>query len=293
MRAGLLGLAGLFVLLAGLLDLSDRARVNPLVVPAEAAAQEIAQSTTAVYVSLRIINSALSTAQEIELGASVGAQVGVQPLKVLEPVDDTVERVASVVFAVAAGAAVVWVGLAPVAGLGLVLLGAGLLLGWLAGLRPSAAPLEAAAARSMRLGLALGVVLPLVFALGVALGDWLTQARFVGALATLDAVTDEAARLVGAGDAGEIADDLAGTPEAGRLQALWSRLSAAGEAMGGAAEAAQSYIDAVGVFLSRAEDLFTASLTLIAVFALRMLVLPALLLWAGMTLLRQSVTRSP
>ena len=104
----------------GALELSGVTRFNPVVPPAEFAAAEIAAATAGVYVSLRVINAALSAAQEVEVGASVGAQVGVQPLKVLEPVDDTVERVADVVFAVAAGAALVNVGLSPVAGLGLV-----------------------------------------------------------------------------------------------------------------------------------------------------------------------------
>jgi hypothetical protein len=288
MRAALLGIAGLIALVAGLLELSGTVRLNPLIAPAEAAAGNIAEATTAVYVSLRIINSALSAAQEIEVGASVGAQIGVQPLKVLEPVDDTVERVASVVFAVAAGAAVAWVGLGPVAGIGLVLLGAGLLGQCGCALWPGAAPALGPSRRALSLGAALGLVLPTVFALGVAMGQWMTEARWDAAMTTLDQVTAEAATLIGAGDAEEIAEELA-EEEVGLLRALGERLSSAGAAVGDAADAVERYTAAVGVFLDRADDLFHASLTLIGVFALRILVLPALLFWGAMTILRQSL----
>jgi len=288
LRAALLGVAGALLLVAGLLEVSGTARVNPLVAPAEAASEDIAESTAAVYISLRIINSALSVAQEIELGASVGAQIGVQPLKVLEPVDDTVERVASVVFAIAAGAAIAWVGLGPVAGIGLVILGAGLLGRCGCESLPRAAPFAPASRRAVALGAALGLVLPLVFAFGVAMGQWLTQPRWDDAMATLDAVTAEAATLIGVGDVEEIVND-PGEDGGGFLGALGQRLSLAGSAVGDAADAVERYTEAMGVFLARADDLFAASLTLIAIFALRILVLPALLLWGAMTILRQSL----
>lgn len=286
MRATLLGIAGLIALIAGLLEISGTAEVNPFVAPAEAAAGDIAAATTTVYVSLRIINSALSAAQEIEVGASVGAQVGVQPLKVLEPVDDTVERVASVVFAVAAGAAVAAVGLDPVAGLGLLILGAGLLGRCACALSPMAAPVGGASTRAVSLGAALALVLPAVFALGVAMGQWMTEARWAEAMATLDGVTAEAAVLIGSDDTGEIAadEDIVLPPS------IWDRLSSAGAAIGGATDAVGRYTEAMSVFLDRAEDLFEASLTLIGIFALRILVLPVLLLWGAMTILRQSLS---
>ncbi|MGP1357160.1 hypothetical protein [Roseicyclus sp.] len=288
MRAALLGIAGLIALFVGVLDLSGDDPLNPLVEPAEAAADNITLATTAVYVSLRVINSALSVAQEIEVGAAVVAQVGAQPLKVLEPVDDTVERVASVVFAVAAGAAVASVGIGPVASLGLVVLGVGLLGRCGCALWPGAAPALGPSRRALSLGAALGLVLPAVFALGVAMGQWMTEARWNDAIATLDAVTTEAATLLGAGDAEEIAEELAGETT-GLLGNVWDRMSAAWAAVGDAPEALERYTEAVGVFLDRADDLFHASLTLIGIFALRILVLPALLLWGAMTILRQSL----
>ena len=161
-----------YLVAAALAFLAGITQVNPAVRWAESSVQQIAASMTGVYVSLRVINAALSAAQEIEVGASVGAQANVQPLKVLEPVDDTVERVADVVFAVAVGAAVATVGLNPVAVLGAFVLGGGLLV-MAAGLVWPNLPggIAGLARRAVRLGGAVALVLPLVVVLGLELGD--------------------------------------------------------------------------------------------------------------------------
>lgn len=286
-RATLIALLGVVALAAGLWELSSNDPVNPALGPAERAAEDIALATGGVYVSLRVINAALSAAQEIEVGASIGAQASIQPLKVLEPVDDTIERVADVVFAVAAGAAVAAVGFAPVAALGLTLLGAGCLgLAAFLALLP-VTRLELFSRAAIRLGAALGLVLPIGFALGVDLGARLTEPQWQAAIAQLDAVTAEAQILVGAG---ETLDDLPANAVPGTiLGRLGAQLQAAGEGVGEAVEAVGRYREAAGVFLSEADALFQATLVIIAVFALRMLVLPALLLWGAMTLMRRSV----
>src|SRR6056297_3231704 len=102
-RLGSIGLAvtGLVFFVFGALGLSGRSEWNPMVSLAAENAEEIAASSAGVYISLRAINAVLSTAQEIEVGASVGGQASFQPLKALEPIDDTVERVADVVFFIA------------------------------------------------------------------------------------------------------------------------------------------------------------------------------------------------
>jgi hypothetical protein len=282
MRAALLGIAGLIALLVGVLDLSGDDPLNPLVEPAEAAADNITLATTTVYVSLRVINAALSAAQEIEVGASVVAQVGAQPLKVLEPVDDTVERVASVVFAVAAGAAVASVGIGPVASLGLVVLGVGLLGRFGCALWPSATPVLVPSRRAISLGAALGLVLPAVFALGVAMGQWMTEARWNAAMATLQGIQSEASMLIGLGN-----PDAALEPEAEEQEdnqpPSWR------ETASDVADSFSQYMGAIGYFWDQAGNIFEASLTLIGIFALRILVLPVLLLWGAMAILRQSL----
>ena len=60
---------------------------------------DIAKDSAAVYLSLRGINAALSFVEEIEVNASVVVASGsVQPFKVLEPIDDAVERMSSAIF---------------------------------------------------------------------------------------------------------------------------------------------------------------------------------------------------
>jgi long-subunit fatty acid transport protein len=134
----------LLAALLGLVCLLGLFQLNPAVGFAERVNRDVALASTAVYVSLRAINAALSVAQEIELGGSLGVSASAQPMKVLEPVDDTVERVAAVVFGVAVLSGLLSVALAPVAtlGAGLALVGlAGLALGagaGAAGWRPPA-----------------------------------------------------------------------------------------------------------------------------------------------------------
>ena len=286
-RTGLIALSGVVALGIGLWELSGRGTFNPALPPASAAAEEVAAATATVYVSLRVINAALSTAQEIEVGASVGAQASVQPFKVLEPVDDTVERVANVVFAVAAGAALATVGFAPVAALGLCLFGLGCLLRVADDLLPAIDGMRAAAAYAMRLGAVLGVILPLGFAGGVALGEHITASQWNEAMADLESVRREASILVGSGgDAG--AEDLLEAQDEDAASSWWSPFQSAGEGVSETFGAVGRYRQAAVVLMSEADTLFRATLTIIGIFALRTLVLPALLLWGALALMRRS-----
>ena len=193
-------IAGLLALLLGVLGLFGKSDWNPVVSVAEGTAQDMAKASIGVYISLRAINAALSTAQEIEVGASVVGQASLQPLKVLEPVDDTVERVADVVFLVATGAALTGVGLAPVVSVGLVVLGAGLLGKLRFHLIPSLAKaVKPACDKGITLGLAVGLAIPLMFVLGVWVGERATAAQMNAAVDELDAIAQQANILIGAG----------------------------------------------------------------------------------------------
>ncbi|PWK59349.1 hypothetical protein [Roseicyclus mahoneyensis] len=291
--------AGLVSLAIGVFDVTNERPLNPTLWPATAAAEDIALSAGAVYVSLRVINAALSTAQEVEIGASIGAQANLQPLKFLEPLDDTVERVAGVVFVIAAGAALAGLGLAPVAGLGLCLLGIGCLIRAAGEGRPRLAGIEGAGAYAMRMGAVFGLGLPVIFALGVGLGDALTASRWDRAMSDLAGVTEEARVLVGAVvdaelaasgvDPGVFAEDAQTEAGGGWFDWIGSGVQSVGEGFGGAVEATRRYIRAGGLLMSRADDVFSASLTIIGVFVLRTLVLPGLLLWALVGLMRRVV----
>ncbi|NPD19440.1 hypothetical protein [Alterinioella nitratireducens] len=274
-------LIGTLALVVGLWEISGGGGVNPAVPIAEERASEIAAATASVYVSLRVINAALSAAQEIEVGGSIGVQASAQPFRVLEPVDDTVERVSHVIFAIAAGAALMLVGLGPVASLGLVLLGIGS-LGLAAADVSGSSKIQRSSLRAARLGLAFGLALPLVFAGGSWLGERMTQPQWDSAISQLDAVAGEARVLIGEGDDVEIEVE----EEAGGLFSwVGDGVSAAGDAM----DAVARYRDAVRLFMNEADVLFSSSLTIIGLFVLRMVVLPALLLWGLMALVRRSI----
>ena len=87
---------------------------NPLTQRAQAFAEQTATASAATYLSLRVVNAFLSTAQEIELGGTLVVSGTTQPLKWLEPVDDTIERIAGVVFGVMVATGVLAVALGPV-----------------------------------------------------------------------------------------------------------------------------------------------------------------------------------
>ena len=267
-------LIGTLALVVGLWEISGGGGVNPAVPIAEERASEIAAATASVYVSLRVINAALSAAQEIEVGGSIGVQASAQPFRVLEPVDDTVERVSHVIFAIAAGAALMLVGLGPVASLGLVLLGIGS-LGLAAADVSGSSKIQRSSLRAARLGLAF-------LAGGSWLGERMTQPQWDSAISQLDAVAAEARVLIGEGDEVEIEVE----EEAGGLFSwVGDGVSAAGDAM----DAVARYRDAVRLFMNEADVLFSSSLTIIGLFVLRMVVLPALLLWGLMALVRRSI----
>lgn len=276
-RGSVIAALGVLVLIIGLWDFTGRTGMNPVVPRAVDAAEQIAVATTVAYVSLRTINAALSAAQEVELGASIGAQASFQPLKVLEPLDDTVERVAAVVFAVAAGASLAIVGLQPVTAIGLVLLGVGLIVMGGAQVAGHGAS-RGAGLRAVRLGAALGLVLPLAFASGVWLGERATQSQMDAAMAALVGVEQEAEVFLEEGEYG-------GPDDGEADEGGW--FSGIGSAFSSVSDAAQGYGDAFA-FKERADEIFEATLTIIGVFLLRMLVLPVLLLWAVMALARRN-----
>lgn len=229
------------------------------------ASRQIAQSATVVYVSLRAINAALSISQEIEVGASVGASASAQPLKVLEPVDDTIERIAGVVFAIAAASWVLSVAFQPVSVLGFALLGVGLVslavgARWPAVLGPARV--------ATRFGLVLAMMLPLLYAGGVALGRVATENLQAEATATLNGVAGEARKLIRRTEGAEEPTIETG---AGWLSGLWDGVSQVGDQV-------SRFTNAADYYWTNADAVLGAAFALIAVFVLRILVMPLLLL---------------
>ncbi|MDF1857073.1 hypothetical protein [Pseudooceanicola sp.] len=255
-----LGTATLALCAAALcLALAFAPRLNPLVGSAEAFQRDVAVSSGAIYVSLRAINAALSFAQEVEVGGSLGVSGSVQPLKWLEPVDDTVERVSGLIFGVAVLTGVLSMSMAPAAALGFGLLALALVGrctceaapgGW-HGSRPG---LRHAFGSCGGLGFALAIALPLAFVLGLWAGEALTHDTWQAAFDTLERIGAQANALIG-------------IDGAGREDQSWL-------------DSARAYRAAAGVFWDSADDLLDASLQLTGIFLLRMIVLPALTLLA-------------
>ena len=67
---------------------------------------EIAKDSAGVYLSLRVLNAALSFAEEIEVSGSVILASGtIKPFKIIEPLDDTIEKLSKAIFYIGAFAA--------------------------------------------------------------------------------------------------------------------------------------------------------------------------------------------
>lgn len=262
--------------------LTVRPADNPTVDAAERFNRDVAVAAGATYVSLRAINAALSTAQELEIGGAFGVSANAQPLKWLEPVDDTVERVSALVFGVTLLAGVLSLALAPVSAIGCGLLAIGLVFWALCDIcwRDGRAPrlLRNGMQGAAGTGLVLGLVLPGVFALGAWVGEVLTRPAWAEANAQVQSIAMEAQALV---KPAAVADD-AGDPG-------WFRRQR--EAVGDLADTAGAYFGAAGTFWARSDELLQASLVLVGVFLLRMVVLPLVLLIAALSLIRTMIAR--
>jgi hypothetical protein len=250
-RVRSLWLALLVVLALAAAVFPDR---NPLAIAARAQAETIAQASAVTYVGLRSLNAILSTVQEVEVGASLGLSGTVQPAKMLEPVDDTIERIAAAVFALMLATGVVSVGLGPVGamGAGLIVLACAV---W--ALDRATGPPDRLAALAQRLawyGGFLVVALPLAFVLAGMLGDGLTRA-------TQDRHEALMAEIAPVLEGSELEPD-----DAGWLSGLRGQMSEVDE-----------YRALAANIWARADDLIASYVTLLSVYIFRIFVLPALL----------------
>lgn len=235
-------------------------RLNPLVGWAETHNRDVALSGAGVYLSLRAINAALSVAQEVEVGGSVVVSASVRPLAVLDPVDDTVERISAVVFTVATVSAVLAVGLGPLSALGLGLMALGL-----AGMAAAPPRFAAVTRRTLSLGGFLAVICPAIFGLGSIAGEFATRGAWDGAMAELQSIARTAGAVSG------VPVDEAEAPPPDFLTGVREKIT--------------GVADATSYFLENAEAIFDAGLTIIAIFLLRLIVLPMVLLWLAWRLL--------
>ncbi|MHA6325282.1 hypothetical protein [Roseivivax sp. CAU 1753] len=248
---------------------------NPAAEGAERAATRAALTAGAIYVSLRAINATLSVAQEIEVGGALGVSANARPLKVLEPIDDTVERVAASVFAVSVIAATLSATFGPLSSLGAGLLLA-VLVPWLVLpglLRRPVRVLDRAVVGAT----ALAFVLPVLFWSGATLAERLTDTRMTAARAELSQIADRARGISqnpAEGTAPEAAPSLFSSATAGMFDLV---------------DTLNLYRDNVGYFLARADDILRASLTVIGLLLLETLILPLAIVGLALWIMRRSL----
>jgi len=262
------GLAALFLALALVsAGLSWGWRDSPVTARAQDYAQSVATGLAATYVTLRGLNAFLSTAQEVEVGGSLFVQGTVQPLKVLEPIDDTVERIAGVVFAVMLATGVLAVALGPVGGvgLGMVALACAVAAVQAATRRGGAVPLPARGL--LTYGLFLSLALPLTFVGADLMADAMTAG-----------VWEDHQRIIAeiTGGVADLADAEAAT-DPGFLESLTAPMTSIAD-----------YRDFAARIYDNADQLLGSYVMILAVFAFKIFVLPATLLGAMFLVARRA-----
>ena len=167
--------------------LASAVSINPINRAAERAADDLVASTTTTYIVLRLINASLSLVEAAHVqGTLAVVSAGVSPLKFVEPVDDTVERMATALFMVAAFSVLLSIAFNPVAAVGwAVLLAYFGLRAWTESrqrARSEQALPEVGGSRLpsylLRTGISLSLVLPLAFVISVHLADLLTNSAW-------------------------------------------------------------------------------------------------------------------
>ncbi|MBD3664073.1 hypothetical protein [Sulfitobacter aestuariivivens] len=228
-------------------------RDNPLTRAAQGHAQSVAVAAGATYVTLRTLNALLSTAQEFEVGLSFIASGSAQPLKWLEPIDDTVERIASLVFGIMVATGILAVALGPVSAIGMALLAVALAL------RLFLQGREDGLDRKLGwYGAFLGLALPVALIISAPLASVLTGDTYRENIAVIDDIT------VKFGKTEVLEQDEPGFAE---------------------------YRELAGNIAARADDLIGALLMVLGVHVFGLLILPLLLI-GGMFVIARHFARA-
>jgi hypothetical protein len=283
--------------------------VNPLADRAAQYNRDVTIGSTALYGTLRVMNSVMSVAKDADVTGGVGvASITASPGQLLQPVTNTIDRMADLLFwlAIVSGVlSTLFLPIAKVAAIGLVVVS---LLQ--AGASLTRQRLPALAARLAKAGLTLcllgAVVLPLSYAVAFRAGAEMTDSAWQGATAVFDRInTDYDAEAGGQIDALKSADvPAAVTPvpqaETGFLGRLGSAVGQSQSAISGTVSAASGLVTALteGVSaktrvitdgLAISSDLFTASIAIAVSYLVKIIVLPALILAAMLFLMRATL----
>jgi ABC-type multidrug transport system fused ATPase/permease subunit len=305
-------------------------RSNPLVTQAAEYNQVVLKSTLGVYASLRVLNAVMSPLIDADLSAGIGvAGTSLSPGQLLDPVDDTVERMAALVFAMAIVSGVLAIFLPAAGSIGAVMLGLGLLvyavqLGALGMNRVPPWPMRRAANGLVKFGLALALVLPAAYSAAFLIGDWATAESWGRAMAVLESMQGRY------GDAAEVpapenlqdrpsapassSNGVAAIPEtaseeeSGAFERLWSAVTGTldatkqtvGEAVSATGDTASRVTRAMANpfaeeyalirgLLEHADDLFFAFANIAIAYLLKLILLPLVLAIAGFLIIDRAL----
>ncbi|WP_375261617.1 hypothetical protein [Palleronia sp.] len=215
-------------------------------------ARDISVTASATYVTLRTLNAFLSSAQELEVGVSLIGSGSAQPLKVLEPIDDTVERIASVVFGVMVASGVLAVTMGPLGAVGFALLGLAALLWAGAVVVGRVRPLGGAPRQLAVYGGFLGVGIPLAFLLSALVADRLTAETWAEHSRVIAEIT------------ATVEEEGVDVAEAGGVRGMMDRV--------------EHYQTLASNLTSRADELVGSLISLLSVYIFKVLVLPVMLI---------------
>jgi hypothetical protein len=244
-RRGWIGIALIFgAVLSALLALFYAQ--NPVSNAAARYAGTVSAASAGTYVTLRTINAFLSTAQEVELSGGFVVSGSAQPLKVLEPVDDTIERIADVVFALMVLSGVLAVAMGPIGAVGFAMMAGAFVLWWIS-------PGRVLGRRLAAYGAFLGLALPLSFLLSSGIAERMTAE-----------VWDRNSQVIAS-----ITSDLDATGAEGET-GWWS-------SMRSGLEEIDRYRTLAGNIFDRADALIGSYIAILAVFVFRIFLLPAML----------------
>jgi hypothetical protein len=274
----------------------------PLLGAAERRNDAVFGSAVAAYAILRTINATVSTAKETTLGVGLVGSVQTKPAMVLDPIDDTVRRVADVMFIVAAVSGLLVLGMAPVCTFGAAMAALGLAGLHLAWMRPAVAGPWRRSCRSLvAVGLVLGVLLPVGYGAGGWIGHALTEARLADAMDRLQAsetsINAATADLTD-GDAepgAARADDPQG--ETGMLTAMRRFLDGgadvAQEGWSWVSDRAARIATSLDRIAQRGDDTLKSSVDIMAVYTLRLFVFTAMTIFVLYVCARAALSGGP
>lgn len=215
-------------------------------------ARDISVTASATYVTLRTLNAFLSSAQELEVGVSLFASGSAQPLKVLEPIDDTVERIAAVVFGVMVASGVLAVTMGPLGAVGFALLGLAALL-WAGAVAAGRVnPLGGAPRQLAVYGGFLGLGIPVAFLLSALVADRLTVETWAAHSRVIAEIT------------ATVEEEGVDVTDAGGVRGMMDRV--------------EQYQTLASNLTSRADELVGSLISLLSVYIFKVLVLPVMLI---------------